>query len=290
MSARAYLFVPGDAPRKMEKAAQGPADAIILDLEDSVSPDAKDAALDLTCAFLRAAGETASARYWVRLNATEPARALRELVALPLGRIAGLVVPKLSSLDRLAPLAHALDALEARDGLPAGAVGLIGIVTETAAALLTGADLGRGHPRLRGYCWGIEDLSADIGRAQHGQAPQAAERLSRLAQEFCLMVATAAGIDAIDGVDTRIEAVDAIAADARLAADLGFRGKLAIHPAQIAPLQAAFTPDADSLAWARRVLALAQDSGASAFRLDGRMIDRPHIEAARRLLARARPA
>ncbi|MEP9355220.1 CoA ester lyase [Xanthobacter sp. KR7-65] len=287
MSPRAYLFVPGNAPAKMEKAAAGPADAVILDLEDSVAPEAKDAALDATCAFLHAAGEGARGRYWVRVNATEPARALREVARLPLEALAGLMIPKLSALERLLPVAHALDALEARDGLEAGAVGLIGIVTETAAALLAGADLGRGHPRLKGYCWGVEDLSADIGRPQWPEAPEAAARLARCAQDFCLLAATAAGIDAIDCVDTDIHNAAALAAQTRLAAQLGFRGKLAIHPAQVDPIQKAFLPDPESLTWARQVVELAEAGGGrSAFQLNGRMIDRPHIAAARRLLGR----
>lgn len=287
MSPRTYLFVPGNAPKKMAKAAAGPAEAIILDLEDSVAPEGKDEALAITAAFLREAGAEGTGRYWVRINATDRARALKEMASLPLGAIRGLMVPKLSSLDLLAPLAHGLDALEARDGLAPGAVGLIGIITETAASLLAGANLGKGHPRLRGYCWGIEDLSADIGRVQRKEAAEAAGRLSRLAQDVCLIAATAAGIDAIDAVETEIDNPDAVGARARLAADLGFRGKLAIHPNQIAPIQAGFTPDAETLDWARRVIEAAEaGGGVSAFQLDGRMIDRPHIVAARRLLGR----
>ncbi|MGQ9371502.1 HpcH/HpaI aldolase/citrate lyase family protein [Azospirillum sp. ST 5-10] len=283
---RSYLFVPGDSPEKMAKAAAGAADALILDLEDSVAAARKDEALAEVRAFL---GSPAAARpsVYVRLNGTEPARALRELAALPLDRIAGIVWPKLSSIAQLDPVSHALDALEARDGLDAGRVGIIGIVTETAASLLAGADLGRGHRRLRGYTWGVEDLSADLGRAPLPGRTDAAQTLASHAQLFCLLAAAAAGITPIDAVDANFRDAEALAAATRRAAELGFRARMAIHPAQIAPIHAALAPDAATVDWARRVLALAAaHPEASAFQLDGRMVDRPHIKTAQAILER----
>lgn len=286
---RSYLFVPGDAPEKMEKAASGSADALILDLEDSVAPARKDAALEAVCRFLFARREAAGPRLYVRLNGTDPGRALRELAALPLRAVAGLVWPKLSTVRQLDPIAYGLDALEARDGLAPGAVGILGIVTETAASLLNGADLGRGHPRLQGYTWGMEDLSADIGRAPLPGASDAGAALAGHARLFCLLTARAAGIDAIDAVDPDFRNAERLAADTACGRELGFVARMAIHPAQIAPIHQGLTPDALTLDWARRVMALAAaHPEASAFQLDGRMVDRPHIRTAALILERSR--
>lgn len=287
---RSYLFVPGDAPEKMAKALAGAADAVILDLEDSVAPERKDAAVGMVADLLEAhaaRGADAGPQLFVRLNGTEPARALRELAALPLAPLAGIVWPKLAAIAQLAPVASALDALEARDGITPGHVGIVGIVTETAAALLAGADLGKGHPRLTGYTWGMEDLSADLGRAPLPGRTDAQRTLASHAQLFCLLTATAAGITPIDAVDANFRDLPALEDDTRRGAELGFRSRMAIHPAQIAPIHAGLAPDDATLDWARRVLALAADNpGASAFKLDGRMVDRPHIKTAQAILSR----
>lgn len=284
---RSYLFVPGDAPQKMEKAAKGAADALILDLEDSVAPERKDDALKIVRDFLLAAPAEGSPLYYVRLNGTQPERALNELAALPLAPLAGIVWPKLSSVAQLDPLSYALDALEARDGLARGHVGIVGIITETAASLLAGADLGRGHPRLQGYTWGMEDLSADLGRAPLPGSTDAGRTLAAHAQLFCLLASAAAGITPIDAVDPNFRDLDALTADCRRAAELGFRARMAIHPAQIAPIHNGLAPDEVTLAWARKVLELAAaNPGASAFQLDGRMVDRPHIKTAQTILDR----
>jgi len=289
---RSYLFAPGDAPEKMAKALAGAADAVILDLEDSVAPERKDAAVRIVADLLAAQavhGADAGPQLFVRLNGTEPARALRELAVLPLAPLAGIVWPKLAAIAQLAPVASALDALEARDGIAPGHVGIIGIVTETAAALLAGADLSRGHPRLTGYTWGMEDLSADLGRAPLPGCTDAQRTLASHAQLFCLLTATAAGITPIDAVDANFRDLVALEADTRRAAELGFRARMAIHPAQIAPIHAGLAPDEATLDWARRVLALASDNpGASAFKLDGRMVDRPHIKTAQAILSRTK--
>lgn len=289
---RSYLFVPGDAPDKMAKGAAGGADALILDLEDSVAPVRKAEALRLVCAFLSAREDGASGpALYVRLNGTEPERALAELAALPLHALSGLVWPKLSAVRQLDPIAYALDALELRDGLERGRTGLIGIVTETAASLLNGGDLGRGHPRLRGYTWGMEDLSADIGRAPLPGSTDAGAALAEHARLFCLLTASAAGITPIDAVDPNFRDPERLEADCRRSAELGYRARMAIHPAQLAPIHRGFAPDAQTLDWARRVLALAEaQPDAAAFQLDGRMVDRPHIRTAQTLVERSRPA
>jgi citrate lyase subunit beta/citryl-CoA lyase len=153
----AYLFVPGDAERKIDKAASGDAGAIILDLEDSVAPARKDEALRITRDFLSARPARPSPpEIWVRLNAADPDTALAELTALPLGRITGVFHPKLPAHDQLVRMGHWLDALEKRDGLVATSIKIVGIISESADALVgeQTASLARGHPRLRGYYLG----------------------------------------------------------------------------------------------------------------------------------------
>ena len=287
---RAYLFVPGDAPRKMDKALTAGADAVILDLEDSVAPARKADALTAVAAFLDARPADAMPEFWVRVNAAEPTAALAELAALPLARIAGIVHPKLERHDQLERMGAGLDALEARDGLPVGGTRILGIVTETADALVGehGSSLARGHPRLRGYSWGTEDLSAVLGRPPLAGATNAHADLARMVQRHCLLLAAAAGVDAIDGISADFRDQAALARSCDYARELGFVAKLAIHPAQIEALDAGLAPHPDALAWARRVRAAVADApDAAALTVDGRMVDRPHIDVAERLLTRA---
>lgn len=287
----AYLFVPGDAERKIDKAFGGDAGAIILDLEDSVAPSRKAEALKITRGFLVARQPDPNGpEIWVRVNTDDAATALAELAALPLAAIDGVFYPKLAAHDQLVQIGHWLDALEQRDGLAANALGIVGIITETAAALAgeRSATLARSHPRLRGYTWGVEDLSADLGRAPQTPAPAADRRIAESAQLHCLYMAAAAGIEAIDGISTAIREPDALAEACDTARALGYAAKMAIHPAQVETINQRMAPDADTIAWAERVQALAREHPEqSAFSLDGHMIDRPHIEVARRILARA---
>lgn len=287
---RSYLFVPGDAPRKMDKALTAGAGALILDLEDSVAPARKAEALTAVAAFLEAQPAESTPEFWVRVNAADPTAALAELAALPLARIAGIVHPKLERQAQIERMGTWLGALEARDALPAGRTRILGIVTETADALVGehSSSLARGHPRLRGYSWGTEDLSAVLGRPPLAGDTDAHADLARLVQRHCLLLAAAAGIDAIDGISADFRDQSALAHSCDYARELGFVAKLAIHPAQIDALDTGLAPHPDALAWARRVrAAVAEAPDAAALTVDGRMIDRPHIDVAERLLARA---
>lgn len=290
MTPRSYLFVPGDSARKIDKAASSSADAIILDLEDSVAPSRKDEALRTTRDFLGAWQPGADApEVWVRANAIDSNMALAELSALPLARLAGVFYPKLASHSQLAQMGHWLDALEQRDGL-AQPVRIVGIITESAAALAgeQAATLARGHPRLRGYAWGIEDLSADLGRPPLGSAAPADRRIAESVQLHCLYTASAAGVDAIDGISTAIHDVDGLTEACQTAVALGYTAKMAIHPGQIETIHQASAPAASTIEWAERVQALVRDHPEqSVFSLDGHMIDKPHVDIAQRILARA---
>ena len=287
---RSYLFVPGNSERKMAKAIDSGADAVILDLEDSVPAAEKTTAGRLVSEFLAGRDPQADGlEYWVRVNTADDERALAELAALPLSPLAGIVYPKLSHRAQLERIGHWLDALETRDRLSTGALGVIGIMSETADALVghRASTLAEGHPRLRGYTWGMEDLSAALGRTPVPGVSDAARILESHVQIHCRLTAAAAGVDAIDAVDADFRDLDGLAERCARARELGFVGKMAIHPAQIEIVNAALAPSEAELDWARRVQqAQASDPQAASFALDGRMIDQPHFAIAARLLAR----
>ena len=289
---RSYLFVPGDSAHKMDKAIDSPADALILDLEDSVAPSRKREALTTTVEFLqsREAQPTGPA-LWVRVNASDPALALAELAALPLARVAGIVHPKLECHSQLERMSAWLDALEARDALGHDPIGIVGIITESPAAVVgeQAASLARGHTRLRGYSWGMEDMSAALARPPIAGTTDAHAALTAAMQRHCLLMAAAAGVEPIDAISANFRDLDALEHECDYARDLGFTAKMAIHPAQLDTLHRGLAPSVAALDWASRVQALVDENpDTAAFQLDGRMVDQPHFAVARRILARAR--
>lgn len=287
---RSWLFVPGDSSRKMDKAVGSNADAIILDLEDSVAPTRKADALRTTSDFLSARESHSSGpELWVRVNASAPDTALAELAALPLAPIAGIIHPKLGAHAQLVRMGHWLDALEARDGIADKPIGIVGIITETARSVVgeQTATLARGHERLRGYSWGTEDLSAVLGRPPIAGTTAANDALSQAMRMHCLLMAAAADVAAIDSISANFRDLDALAAECDYARELGYTSKMAIHPAQLDTLHTGLAPSAEALEWARKVQALVDENpDAASFQLDGRMVDQPHFTVAARLLAR----
>jgi citrate lyase subunit beta/citryl-CoA lyase len=279
---RSLLFAPGDSERKIAKALASAADAVILDLEDSVAPGAKEAARAGVAAMLP--GLTRPGLV-VRVNPRGSPGYLFDLAAVVPGRPAAVMLPKCAGAGDLLALDHHLEALEAAAGLEPGATGVLPIVTETAAAVLALAGCAAATRRVLAFCFGAEDLSADLGigprRADGGYPSPVAQ-----ARAAMLVMAAAAGLPALDTPwpDPRDPA--GLAREAAEAAADGFAGKLCIHPDQIAPVQAAFTPSPERIAWARRVCAgFAANPGAGVFALDGKMIDRPHLKLAERILA-----
>jgi citrate lyase subunit beta / citryl-CoA lyase len=284
-SMRSLLFVPGDSDKKLEKSLGSGADALILDLEDSIAAGRKDAARHVTRAFLDRRSGTA--KLFVRINPLASGLALDDLAAVAGGRPDGIVLPKSAGGDDIRTLDHYLAALEAREGLPAGATRILPIVSETAAAMFALGSYQGCSPRLCGMMWGCEDLAAAVGasdnRLPDGSYPPPFE----LARSLCLLGAVAAGVAPIDTVfpDYRDEA--GLEREAAAAARLGFTAKAAIHPAQIAAINRAFTPDAAAVAWARKVVAaFAANPDSGVVGLEGKMLDRPHLTAAERVLAR----
>lgn len=282
MRLRSPLFAPGDSEKKAAKALATAADAVILDLEDSVAPGAKHAARAMVAALLPGLARPGVV---VRVNPRATPFYLPDLAAVVPGRPAAVMLPKCAGADDLLALDHHLEALETAAGIEPGSIGVLPIVTETAASVLALSTCPQAARRVRGFCFGAEDLSADLGidpRRPDGSYPPPVA----LARSAVLLMAAAAGLPAIDTPwpDPRDPA--GLAREAAEAAADGFAGKLCIHPDQIAPVNAAFSPSPERIAWAHRVLAgFAANPGAGVFALDGKMIDRPHLKLAERILA-----
>jgi citrate lyase subunit beta/citryl-CoA lyase len=285
MSARSWLFVPGDSDRKLAKGAGSVADALIIDLEDSVAPANLPAARGRAAALL-AAG--AAPQLWVRINALGSGLALADLAAIVPAGPEGIVLPKAESAADIVTLGHYLSALEVAAGRAEGATRILAIATETPAALFTLGGYAPAHARLAGLTWGAEDLAASLGAAGNRDASGGYAFTFQLARSLCLAGAASAGVAPVDTVFTDFRDGAGLEAEVRAARRDGFLGKLAIHPDQAAIINRAFTPDAADVAHAERVVAaFAADPGAGVVGIDGKMIDMPHLKQARRILAAA---
>ena len=277
---RSFLFVPGDSARKFAKAREAGADALILDLEDSVAPSAKDAARAATAAMLDE--PRAGPALFVRINALDTGLALADLAAVMPHRPDGIVLPKCEGPEDLARLVHYLEAFEAASSL--SPTPIVAIVTETPASLFALGRYAGADPRLWGMMWGAEDLSAALGARENGASAGFHEPF-RLARNLCLAGAAAAGVVAIDTICAVLDDLSVVEREAREARRDGFGAKAVIHPRHIAPVNAAFAPTKSEIAWARKVVAAFEaDPAAGVHRIDGQMIDRPHERAARAIL------
>ncbi len=288
-SERSWLFVPGDSERKQARALESGADALILDLEDSVAPARRKDARERIAALLgERRGKRAAQRLWVRVNGLASGELLDDLTAILAGAPDGIVLPKVSSLEEIVEAHHYLSALERRESLRAGSTRLLVIATETARAVLGIEGFAAGAPRLAGLTWGAEDLGAALGVRGRVEADGSLTPVFELARSLCLLAAAAAGVPAIDGVHAELRDREGLARELARARRDGFSGKLAIHPDQVDLINTAFTPTDTEIARARRVVAAfaaAPDVGVTS--LDGQMIDRPHLVQAERLLAAA---
>ncbi len=293
---RSLLFVPADSERKLAKSPTSGADALILDLEDSVTLENKPAARSNALAFLKdrtGAGlqKTPDARkpaVYVRINDLGSDLWRADLEAVAGAGPDGVILPKPRSGADVKELGGVLNSLERNHGLEPGGVAIIAIVTETAESLLNMASYIGSSPRLEGLCWGGEDLAAVLGaRSNRGDRGRYTPPY-QLARSLCLVTAAAAGAEAIDAVYTNFRDEDGLRAEAEEAARDGFTGKLAIHPAQVAIINEVFTPSAADIEAAERIVAAFDGKGgAGAISIDGQMIDRPHLVQAHKLLARA---
>ncbi|MBR0666466.1 CoA ester lyase [Roseomonas hellenica] len=282
---RSFLFVPGDSERKFARAAAGAADALILDLEDSVGMAGKPAARQITAGML-AAPRGRQQRY-VRVNALDTGMTLADLAAVMPARPDGIVLPKCADAGQVRQVSLWLDAFEAAAGSTLGATRILAIATETAGSLFGLGGYAEAGPRLSGLMWGAEDLSASLGASANRLDGQWLAPF-RLARNLCLAGAAAAGVPAIDTVHVDIDDLAGLEADAREARRDGFGAKAVIHPKHVDVVNAVFTPAPAELDWARRVVAAFAEAGdVGVLRMDGKMLDRPHLRLAERLLAAA---
>lgn len=279
---RSLLFVPGNSAKMLAKSASSGADVVISDLEDAVHPHSKAEARALTGKTLREASRSGPQIY-VRVNSLDSAWCQADIESIVPLRPDGIMLPKLTGphdLDRL-------DALLARHE-PADAKGgtrIIAVCTETPAATLSLAAASWRRPRLAGLLWGGEDLSAEIGASANRETGGAYTAPFQLARSLCLLAARAAGVVPIDAVFTNFRDGEGLAQEAAAARRDGFSAKAAIHPSQIAVINAAFTPTEAERAWADRVVAALEASQSGVTQIDGVMIDAPHLAQARRILA-----
>jgi citrate lyase subunit beta / citryl-CoA lyase len=285
MNPRSLLFVPADSERKLAKAADTGADALILDLEDAVAPERKPAARELARAFLQSPRSTPSAALWVRINALNTRDSQLDLAAIVGAGPCGLMVAKVGHPAELVALSEDLNAREAQAGIGVGTTRLISLL-ESPGAILTAADyLQTRLERLSGVTWGAEDLAAALGVRSSRDTDGEWSFALRSARLQCLLVARALSVDAIETVTTDFKNLDALRGECLRARAAGFTGKLAIHPDQVGVINDAFQPSPAELQHARRVIAAFEKvPGAGAVALDGAMIDIVHLRAALRLV------
>ena len=285
---RSFLFVPADSERKLAKGPQSGADGLILDLEDSVAADRKMVARDMALAFLRAAKRDTGPKLYIRVNALDTGLTLGDLATIMQGKPDGIVFPKCVGQRDLDLLATYLDAFEARERIESGTTRILTVATESAAAVLALSAATAKHTRLIGHSWGGEDLMADLGALAKGPAPGVYDDTFKLARTVNLLASVAAGVTAYDTVYPDIKNIEGLRAEAHEARRMGYGGKIAIHPDQVAIIHEVFTPSAQEVDWAKRVVAAFESNpGSGVLTLDGKMLDRPHFVLARRLLARA---
>jgi citrate lyase subunit beta/citryl-CoA lyase len=294
---RSLLFVPADAPAKLEKALGSGADAIIVDLEDSVAPERKAAARSAAAAFLAAAMgrpdvlPPSRPYFLVRVNGLATGLTDADLDAIVAARPDAIMLPKAEGGASIMHADAKLAAREALAGLPDGHIRIVAIATETAQSLFLAGTYRNASTRLTALTWGAEDLSADLGAEANRDREGLFLDPYRLARTLCLAAAATAQVPALDTVyvDFRNEA--GLRHECEEARRDGFQGKMAIHPAQVATINDVFTPKPEAIARAKAIVAAFEGQpGAGVVGIGGVMYDRPHLAKALRLLARAKAA
>jgi citrate lyase subunit beta/citryl-CoA lyase len=282
---RSLLFVPGDSEKKLAKSTSTAADALILDLEDSVAPERTALARVMVAEFLQAHPNRTQQQLWVRINPLQTPEALADLVAVMPARPDGIMLPKALNGLHAQQLDHYLSALETREGLALGSTRIIPVATEVPGALFDLQSYAGASPRLQGLTWGAEDLATAVGASSNRDASGEFTFTYKLARSLCLLASAHAQIQAIDTLSVDFKDMQALALDVQQACREGFSGKLAIHPDQVEVINQGFTPSAHDISHAQRIVdAFAQAHGAGAVQLDGKMVDKPHLTQALRLL------
>ena len=285
---RSLLFVPADGGAKLDKAMASGADAVILDLEDSITPERKAQARAAALEFLKAAqAKKPRPRLLVRINGLDTGMIDADLEAVVAGRPDAIVFPKAEGGASVAHLDAKLTAREAIAGLPEGGIKILAQAVESAAGLFLAGTFRDASARLIGMTWGPEDLSAELGAEANRDAAGKLTEPYRLARNMCLFGAAVAKLPAIETVYVDFRNSEGLRRDTQDARRDGFAGRLAIHPAQVAVINEVFTPSPEQIAQAKTVVAaFAARPGAGAVGIDGKMYDRPHLLRAQALLAR----
>jgi citrate lyase subunit beta / citryl-CoA lyase len=285
---RSLLFVPADGGSKLDKALAAGADAVILDLEDSITPERKAQARAAALEFLKAANTNKQRpRLLVRINGLDTGMTDADLDAVVAGKPDAILFPKAEGGASVTHLDAKLTAREAIAGLPEGSIKILAQSVESAAGFFLAGTFRDSSRRLIGMTWGPEDLSAELGAEANRGADGTLTEPYRLARSICLFGAAAAKVPAIETIHVDFRNFEALRRGTELARRDGFSGRLAIHPAQVAVINEVFTPSPEQIAKAKAVVAaFAAQPGAGAVGIDGKMYDRPHLLRAQALLAR----
>lgn len=291
LNMRSLLFVPADSEKKLEKGFLSEADVVIVDLEDSVPSQNKILARETAAGFIRENRHRTQAAIYVRVNDLSSGLIDADLAMVGRSRPDGVMLPKSNGGRDVQQLSTKLRVHEAENALPDGAIKILPIITETAAGVLSAASYAGAGSRLSGLTWGAEDLSAAIGARTARDRNGRYTDVFRLARTLTVLAASSAEVAPIDTVFPNFRDMEAFEAECLEAERDGFTGKMAIHPAQVPVINAAFTPSSESIAHSAAIVSAFEAAGnPGVVGLDGRMVDRPHLKLAQRLLARARAA
>jgi len=287
MRLRSLLFVPADSDRKFVKAQASGADGLILDLEDAVAPARKPVAREMVQEML-AADSPRSWGFWVRVNALDTGLTLEDLSAVVRPGLDGIMVPKANGAADIVRIGHYLDALETRSGIVRGTVKIIVVSTETAVAMFNLGSYAPAHERLAGLTWGAEDLGAVVGSSTNKQPDGDWTQPYRVVRSMCLFAAAAAEVARIDTLYADFRDPAGLEESCRISQRDGFTGRIAIHPDQVETINRCFSPSAEDLAQAKRIVAAFDaDPGVGTIGIDGKMYDIPHLKLARAIVATA---
>lgn len=291
MTPRSWLFIPGDSDKKLAKGDHSGADALILDLEDAVAPDAKLTAREKVADYLLARPiRERTSQLWVRINPLSSGLAIGDLVAIVAGAPNGVMLPKADGPQDVRTVSLYLDALEVQHGIEFGTTRILPVATETARAPFHLGDYASaGLARLAGLTWGAEDLSTALTASTNIDASGSWAFTYRMVRSLTLMAAHAAGVPAIETLYVDFRDEEGLAASCRAARAEGFAGRIAIHPAQVNPINQGFAPSAEEIAFARRVVAaFAANPDTGTIGIDGKMLDIPHLKQAQHVLSQVK--
>lgn len=287
---RSFLFIPGDSEKKLAKADGTGADALILDLEDAVSPENKPRARELVPAFLRERPKAKRTfEIWVRINPLDTELALSDLSAVVAAAPDGVMLPKANGPEDVLRLSHYLDALESNAAIDLHSIKILPVATETAIApFRLGGYADAGLTRLLGITWGAEDLSSAIGASTNVDASGQWAHTYQMVRSMTLLAARAAGVQAVDTLYVNFRDEAGLRASSRASRAEGFTGRVAIHPAQVAAINESYMPSKEEIDQAQRVIAAFEaEPGAGTVGFEGKMIDIPHLKQAQRVLGLA---